>query len=262
MIAKIGEFNYPISLQITGVHTSRYTGKNIRDAKIQFCVYSEEDSNRVNTEIAKSDIIYINDDIGESKWKKGTNTYSFTTGKSEYNYDLNISEYEEINITELRIGEISVLPYYYTEEISNDALVIEFKIKGDEADIVKLRKLEKGSKYYKIERIGVSSNVLNMRFGRILDWAKNEETGLIHQSFNLVEDKYDQNGNDIDIGNNAQIDKLISTVCYQKGIIEYLIDKLTENKVLEEEDVDKQTNEISNNIIISSYSFYEKDTID
>jgi hypothetical protein len=262
MIIKIDEFTIEADFRITGSMISKFTNKQLSLAEISFVLYSKMESEIVNKVLQNGKEIFIGEEPNDKKWIIEQNSNSFTVGTTRYSYNAKIREFEQLNIEKLIIDDVEICPYNYIEEISSDALIIDFKVEGNPDTINKIRKMRISKKYYKVLRKGISDEIKTMRFGRMIEWSKNVETGIIHQMFNLVEDKYDQNNDKVQIASNLHIDKLINENIYLKEMIDYYGKILIKNKLINEADLAERTKGIFEDQSILVYDYYELDDID
>jgi|GEM_PF-4444362 len=226
--------------QIEKIVPSKFTEKELKEAKIDFNVRSKVDYDYINEYLSENKILNLkNQDGSIENWEKINYSSRYTEGRELYSFSVDIKEYEILKIELLEVDNFKVKPIKYLEEIEKDALIISAIIVGDTEYINNFRKLMlTKSLYFNVKRNGISDIIKRMRFGRLYNWCL-DDSGNIIQSFTLVEESYDKE-KQINLIPIDQVGILISENIVIKNKLDYIFKKFKENSILNEED----TNEI------------------
>jgi hypothetical protein len=116
-----------------------------------------------------------------------TNTYTFK---------IEVKEAEELNLKRLLINDIEYKVLRYSEKIEqNNSIVINTILKLSEEEKEIITKLQRAEQiYFNVNSLEIRDYSLVMRFGKIY-WSKHE--GYYKADVTLVEDKYDEEKNDV-----------------------------------------------------------------
>lgn len=221
-----------------GTLISKHTGRQIRKGIIDLKLFTESDYNYFNEFLSGQTKLKLFENDKESKWLKMNNSSNYTMGRNVYKFSINVLEDEMITIDSLEIEGMSLVPEFYSESISNEAIIIEGIVKLNNEIIDKFRScmLSRG-KYFDVIRHGIGEDTRKMRFGRILDWCPSDSEEVIYQGFNLVENVYDN----VKSINNPEIertDKLTLENILLKTQMKFIFDKLIMKGIISKDEQD------------------------
>jgi hypothetical protein len=171
--------------------TSRNTGKELFQVEVRFQVH--EDQKDFCTEALRNQNATLLSPEGDSSKdipvRVHEKQHSFTMGDPIQRCTWVLSEFEELNLEALQIGDVTVNPYKYSDEFSEDALVCNFCIDVDATMYKYVRSLPK---YFPVVRKGVSDAPRTMRLGEVVWATEDEQTYRLRAT--LVEQSYDKPG--------------------------------------------------------------------
>jgi hypothetical protein len=113
--------------------------------------------------------------------------HSYTMGDPIQRCTWLLSQVEELNLESLQIADLTVNPYKYREEFSQDSLICNFCFDIDAETYKNVRNLPL---YFPVVRKGISDEPRTMRFGQVL-WASEDEQKYRIRT-TLVEESYDK----------------------------------------------------------------------
>lgn len=175
---------------------SRNTGKGLFQVEVRFRVH--EDQRNFCTEVLQNGNVTLLSPDGDSSTdipvRVHEKQHSFTVGDPIQRCTWVLSEVEQLNLEALQIGDLTLSPYRYTDEFSEDALVCNFCIDVDAATYKCIRSLPQ---YFPVVRKGVSDTPRAMRFGPVVWATEDEQTYRLRAT--LVEQNYDKPGAGNDI---------------------------------------------------------------
>jgi len=245
-----------------GTLVSKHTGKQIRKGIIALKLFSEADNNYFNSFLSSQIKLTLLENEKESRWLKNNNSSSFTTGSNVYSFSINVVEDEMITIESLEIDGMSFIPDYYSESISNNAIIIEgiVKLKTDIANKFRSDMLST-KKYFDVIRHGIDGNVKKMRFGRILEWCSSDSEEVIYQGFNLVEDVYDE-VKSIKLPEMERTDKLTLENILLKKQMKFLFDKLVMKGIVSKDEQSIFENATNDKLKMNLFDYTKQLNID
>lgn len=171
--------------------TSRNTGKGLFQIEVKFRVH-EDQRNFCTEALQNGNVTLFSPEGGSSKnipVRVHEKQHSFTMGDPIQHCTWVLSEVEELNLEALQIGDVTVPPYKYSDEFSEDVLVCNFCIDVDTTTYKYIRSLPQ---YFPVVRKGVSNAPRSMRFGHVVWATKDEQTYRLRAT--LVEQNYDKQG--------------------------------------------------------------------
>lgn len=93
-----------------------------------------------------------------------------------WTYDLELTEYEVIEVTALQIGDLTIKPYHYEERVDDDVITITARVQLDSDAVEQLEDLitTEPRPYFPVVRHGLQDEPRPMRFGACY-WSKQAE---------------------------------------------------------------------------------------
>lgn len=110
-----------------------------------------------------------------------------TDENTVYNYYVSFEEVDELLIESLNIGTLNIKPYKYEEEY-DEAIIISASVKLSKEEMVELKKIQDGERYFDVVRVGINNEAVKMRFGQNI-WSEHDEYFKVNLV--LVESCYD-----------------------------------------------------------------------
>lgn len=173
---------------------SKHTGNELERFSINFEVKGNK-RNLLKEAItnSKNDRVFSIDVAGNNlKEYKIVNHTSICTENSYdeetiYSYTLKLEQIETLKLDHLIIAGIEVIPYKYSEEYDN-GIIIDANVKLTKEQNASLLSAIGATKYFEVERVGISHARKIMRFGKII-WS--EHNDYIKKNLILVENVYD-----------------------------------------------------------------------
>ena len=185
----------PANLKDESTFRSKHTGAELKSIKVDIVAEDQEAHERLLKSIERAKKVGINSTDGKgtvlNRWKVKNTSYSYTTGVpgSKYYHSLELEEMEELKVSSLALGGLSLQPYSYEEKFDGDALIIKARVLLSEKQYAELKELMKGERYFPVIRHGISDEPREMRFGT-MRWSKHEDS--IKHELLLVERSYDE----------------------------------------------------------------------
>lgn len=163
MIFEIGEIKVETRITDRTVFKSKHTGNDLEKIEIEYSV-------RRRTSIPDE----VKSDDGKM-WKVGNSRHSYTEGVPVYNYALELEEQEKLDIDKLILDDIELEPYLFEEEAKKDGLLITARVKVIRDTWNKIIEItNRENIYFPVIRQGISTEPVEMRFGKII-YSENEE---------------------------------------------------------------------------------------
>lgn len=173
-------------------------------------------------------------DINEKKYSARIQCSS-TSNISHYkNYTIELNECESKTISGIEFEGITFKPYEISQEISQDAVIIDAKVIVTSKQFCLINKLKYECEeiYFPVKRIGISDTPMQMRFGRNL-WSKTDDT--IKMSLILVEEAYDEDNEKFWKSAEPELSIAIKQLQQLKAVNTRLLGVLVDNNLITEE---------------------------
>jgi hypothetical protein len=227
------------------IFNSQHTGKPLEKLSFQFIAKgkNQQDLFREIFDLAKEINFSLRDDSGEviKEYTVGNHQESFTVtnnpNNTVYTETFELIEKEVINVTSLVIDDVEFIPYKYTEEFDNDALIITAKLQLDQEQEKRLLELVKRDrKYFKVIRKGLNDEPLSMRFGWFDRFRWSLLEGYIKQQLVLVEEKYDSAPQKSSGFMEPEFTNILEQLAFSRSLINELADILIVKQLLSQEE--------------------------
>jgi hypothetical protein len=193
----VGSYRIPITIEGRSSVVSKHTGKQLQLLSIRFQILGENENDEfldiIKNEKKAQLVANEHTEPSSNLWVIKNNSYSYVSNQHplRYTHNLELVEFEELKIDKLMLDDLLINPYFYDEELSGEDLILEVKTILNDKENLKLNELMKGKTYFPVQRIGISDQPLEMRFGQCL-WSKNED-GFKHH-LRIVQKTYDREG--------------------------------------------------------------------
>lgn len=244
------ESAYKVILKEENSIRSEHTGKVLKEYKFESTFTEHVDdsafSKKFRNFLDKSKEIpfEIANDLETGQYLVKNYNYSSSNSSMDdyttntYTFKIEVKEAEELNLKRLLINDIEYKVLRYSEKIEqNNSIVINTILKLSEEEKEIITKLQRAEQiYFNVNSLGIRDYSLVMRFGKIY-WSKRE--GYYKADVTLVEDKYDEEKNDVFnrmfVEQSNLIAKLSEQIEYNKSLEGILIEKnlLSEKDVIE-----------------------------
>jgi hypothetical protein len=236
---------------------SKHTGNELQKITIEITANGEEaheDLKQIFSN-AKEKWIYSTDGNGklENKWKCINDSYYYRSGYPKYRHTVEFEEMEELNLDSLTLnGTVELNPYDYSERFSEDALVIDAKVKLAIEKESSLLGLMKARKYFSVIRSGISNEVKEMRFGLVL-WSKHDDGDKYH--LHLVERCYDDNEKPMRLFE-PMMSNMQNAICENSVILKDLLDLLSRKGIISKGEIEAIHTNVSAQIFEEDRKMY------
>lgn len=158
---------------------------------------------------------------------------------------ISLEECSTKSITEIEFEGLHIEPYKISQEISQNAIIIDAQVVVTKEEFKKIRQLKYGdTDYFPVIRAGIDETPLMMRFGRNL-WS--EENDIIKMSLVFVEKEYDQTQEKYHGLAEPQLSNAIKQIKQLRAMNKRLMKVLVANNIITE----TQKNEIQEELTIS-----------
>lgn len=173
---------------------SRLTGETIHSFEVELAIDNEkvEAFDTIFEEYRTGDVLVSSENLKIENGKfdatiKSTSTSNLVDYKT---YVIGLKECCSKNITGVEFKGIRIQPYSITQELSNNAIIINLKTSITQEQLKKINELQvEREKYFEVKRLGIDDSPLLMRFGRNL-WSKKDDE--LKMALVLVEKEYDK----------------------------------------------------------------------
>lgn len=168
---------------------SKHTGQPLRVLNVEFYTGSESELDRVTSLSSDRKPFQVKQDSGEplGKFKAGRTSYSYQDQRSDAKHLWELEEIEELNVQNLVLADLAVVPYRYEEEFDDRGLHIKANVRLTGEEEERLRVLPH---YFQVIRRGISDEPIEMRFGQLV-WSRQEGDDFKMQLI-LVDRAYDE----------------------------------------------------------------------
>jgi hypothetical protein len=154
---------------------SKHTGATLSNLTVLVTITGEDNNEKFLSLLNKSKsegIASVNEDgVIQKRWKIRNNSWSYTEGNPLYHHTIELTEKEEMNITDLQLGDLNVQPYEYEEDFDDEYLHIQAKVRLSETQYEQLKSMQIKHNHFSVIRHGISEIQTEMRFG-LCYWSK------------------------------------------------------------------------------------------
>jgi len=177
---------------------SPHTGRTLRHVTLKTVVRGDDEHDRAEEHLVRDAKIQTTDgqDNGVT-WVVAKRSYSLTHGRSgaasvmEYRYSVELDEHEDLNLTQLEIDDLIVVPYQFEEKAERGGIVIDARARLDAAQYARFMALYgSDNDYWPVVRRGISDEPRQMRMGWRLRWSKHDD--VVKHDILLVERACDE----------------------------------------------------------------------
>jgi hypothetical protein len=239
---------------------SKHTGASLSILKVGATIRGETANDEFLSLIkrAKDDIVVSVDENGkvQKQWKIGNTSWSYRQGSPIYQHTLELTEVEKLNLSALKLGDMTVHPYEYEETFGEEALTIEAKVSLPEAQHLQIKALQKSDDYFSVVRYGINDVPRQMRFG-LCYWSQHNNE-YKHQLV-LVEESKEPNTLASAFRWIRPLRKLVAD---NTAVIESLLATLHNKNILTEEEVNNIRKDITDRSWDIWYGFFRVENID
>ena len=168
---------------------SEHTGLPLRRLSVEFSTESQLELDGVTSLLHDLQPFQVKQRNGEllGKFKVGQTSYSYHDQSSGAKHVWELEEIEELNVQGLVLADLTVAPYQYKEEFTDQGLCITAKVRLTEEEEARLRALPN---YFQVVRKGIKDEPREMRFGHLI-WSRQEGEDFKMQLI-LVDRSYDE----------------------------------------------------------------------
>lgn len=261
MLLRIGESTVKVEPENFQYEVSKHTGEKLEKFSFELNIdgYLSE-----LLDSLKNEVYQINGDNNKilKKYKVTNKSYSYTgnnqSNNTIYNFDIELTEVEDLNIESLIIAGVETYPYVYSEKYDGDSLIINAKIKTPYEQLKKIKEKTDGKDYFEVIRKGINEETKMMRFGKVI-WSKHEN--FAKQDLVLVEKNYDDN-NRKEGFNYPEIGNMMETLAYTNIFIKEISNLLVSKGVLSNEEIKELESKINDRASEKIGEFYLVKDID
>ncbi|MDM0660018.1 hypothetical protein QTH47_12910 [Clostridium perfringens] len=175
----------------------------------------------------------------------------------EYTYHLEFVEEEDLILKSLKLKNIELKPYEYSERYDRNAIIIDCKIKLDKKLYKEFKDIwNSNDEYFNVVRVGIEDRILKMRFGRTI-WSEDEE--FIKVSMVLVESNYDEYTDREYFNSDANLNFRVACLTNFK---EELLNLLIKKSIITSEEKENLNNNLEENIKEGYWEIYKVKNVD
>jgi len=209
---------------------------------------------------AKVDGVTSVDENGtvQKRWKIGNSSWSYREGEPIYRHTLELVEVEELNLSSLTLGNMTVQPYEYEESFKDGALSIEAKAVLTESQHAQLKAMQKSRDLFPVIRHGINEAPRQMRFG-LCYWSQ-QNAEYKHQLF-LVEESEEKKPDRL-ASAFQWMRPLRNQVADNTATIDSLLTTLINKNILTEDEVANIRKEVSEHSWDVWYEFFRVEDVD
>lgn len=222
--------------------TSPHTNTKLKKLEVSALIEDEEQEAIEDNLIYARDhnVIEVDTDNNRARNYEIINfSYNYQEVSNVLNYVIEILEVEELEAEKLKIDDIELTPYAYSEKYDEDrkAILITAKaiVTKKTAALLEEKSYNHYS-YYSVTREGINKEPINMRFGRNV-WSTHEKEDSLKYEVVLIEDKYDTGDNQVTLTDYPVLQNLQNLTVYQQSYIELLENLFLEKELLTEEEI-------------------------
>ena len=177
----------------------------------------------------------------EKQWKIVNDSWSYgitdkeTAAITDYSHTLELEEMEVLKLETLKIGDLKLQPYVYSEKFVDKYLIIDPASVMVTRDVAaQLEGMILKDAYYPVVRTGINPEPREMRFGKVL-WSEQENN--IKFKLILVEKGYDELVK-FPALNEPELSNLMQIVAENSEKLKELLTVLNRKGVLDSKDVE------------------------
>lgn len=251
-----------VSIEEENSFVSKHTGASLSSLKVGTTIRGETANDVFLSLInqTKDDIVVSVDENGEvqKQWKIENTSWSYRQGSPIYQYTLELTEEEKLNLSALKLGDMTVHPYEYEETFEEEALGIEAKVSLSEAQHLQIKALQKSVDYFPVVRHGISKIHRQMRFG-LCYWSQHN-TEYKHKLV-LVEESKSQEPSPLASAFLWTV-QLRHQVADNSAVIDSLIATLHDKNILTEDEVNGIRKDIAERSWEVWYGLFRVENVD
>lgn len=190
----INGVEYPAYITDRNVITSRHSGRELDELKVEIVTHGRSASDVLVSDIerarrektgSESSIIIASDtaDICYKTWRLTSSSFSYSDSSPLFTHRLTLHEVEELSVQQLVINDLVLEPYEYQEELDSfDSLTIRAKVVLEKDELDQLHQMVLNEKQVQVIRKGISETPVDMRFG-LMYWSPDDGGRVKHEIY-------------------------------------------------------------------------------